>query len=84
MKKIFKDKTAWMLTLMVAMMAIMATSAFAAGEPIDMATTVTSSVQTAVTSTISMFAALLPIALTIFASTWGVKKAIRFFKGAAN
>lgn len=47
-------------------------------------TVVTSSVQTAVTDTIAMMSALLPIALTVFAATWGVKKAIRFFKGAAN
>lgn len=47
-------------------------------------TTVTTSIQTAVTSTLDMMSALLPIALTVFAATWGVKKAIRFFKGAAN
>lgn len=52
--------------------------------PVDMTSTVTTAVQTAVTSTIGMFAALLPIALTVFAATWGVRKAIKFFKGAAN
>jgi hypothetical protein len=50
----------------------------------DMAATLTTSVQTAVTSTIGYMSALLPIALTVFAVVWGVKKAIRFFKGAAN
>lgn len=45
---------------------------------------VTGAVQTAVTDTISMMSSLLPIALTVFAATWGVRKAIKFFKGAAN
>lgn len=45
---------------------------------------VVDSVQSAVTHTISMMSSLLPVALTVFATTWGVKKAIRFFKGASN
>lgn len=45
---------------------------------------VVTAVQTAVTETLGMMTSLLPIALTVFAATWGVKKAIRFFKGAAN
>jgi hypothetical protein len=45
---------------------------------------VKTSVQTAVSDTIGMMMGLLPIALTVFAATWGVKKAISFFKGAAN
>lgn len=45
---------------------------------------VATSVQTAVNDTLAMMADLLPIALTVFAATWGVRKAIRFFKGAAN
>lgn len=45
---------------------------------------VTGAVQDAVTNTIGMMTSLLPIALTVFAATWGVKKAIRFFKGTAN
>lgn len=48
------------------------------------AVAVTTAVQTAVTDTLAMMSSLLPIALTVFAATWGVKKAIRFFKGAAN
>lgn len=48
------------------------------------ATAVTSAVQTVVTQTLGMISGLLPIALTVFGATWGVKKAIRFFKGASN
>lgn len=60
------------------------TQAFAAvGDPVDIGATVTASVQTAVTSTITMFMALLPIALTVFAATWGVRRAMKFFKGAS-
>lgn len=51
---------------------------------IDWAQTVTEAVQTAVSDTLEMFAAVLPIALTVFAVSWGVKRAIRFFKGATN
>jgi hypothetical protein len=50
----------------------------------DMKPVLTTSVQSAVTDTISYMSALLPIGLTVFAVVWGVKKAIRFFKGASN
>lgn len=36
---------------------------------------------TAVTNTITLFAGLLPLGLTVFAATWGVRKAMQFFKG---
>lgn len=49
-----------------------------------MGTAVKSAVQTAVTDTLAMMMDLLPIALTVFAAVWGVKKAIRFFKSASN
>lgn len=45
---------------------------------------VVSGVQTAVSQTFTMIAGLLPIALTVFAALWGVKKAIGFFKKASN
>jgi hypothetical protein len=45
---------------------------------------VITAVQTAVTDTIGLMTSLLPIALSIFAATWGIRKAMRFFKGAAN
>lgn len=51
---------------------------------VDMITAVKTAVQTAVTDTMSMFTELLPIALGVFAATWGVRKAIRFFKSASN
>lgn len=51
---------------------------------INWSETVTQAVQTAVNDTLEMFAAVLPIALTVFAVSWGVRKAIRFFKGATN
>lgn len=51
---------------------------------IDWSQTITTAVQSAVDDTLQMFAAVLPIALTVFAVSWGVRKAIRFFKGATN
>lgn len=53
------------------------------GDP-TMGSQVVAAVQTAVNDTIAMMMDLLPIALTVFAAVWGVKKAIRFFKGASN
>ncbi|WP_323480924.1 hypothetical protein [Acinetobacter baumannii] len=53
------------------------------GVGIDSAAVVTA-VTAAVTNTITLMSSLLPIALTVFAATWGVRKAMRFFKGAAN
>lgn len=61
---------------------MVAGSAFAA--PGDVADTVKTSVQTAATDTIELILGLLPIALTVFAVTWGVRKGMKFFKGAAN
>lgn len=55
-----------------------------AGEGVTLSGVVKSSIQTTVTDTITMFGELLPIALTVFAFTWGVRKAMRFFKTAAN
>lgn len=68
-----------------AMLLVLSSPAFAAGESnmID-PSIVTGAVTSAVTNTIQMFAALLPIALTVFAATWGIRKAIRFFKATAN
>lgn len=51
---------------------------------INWAETITQSVQAAVNDVLDMFAAVLPIALTVFAVSWGVRKAIRFFKGATH
>lgn len=45
---------------------------------------VSTAFQSTVNDTISMFGELLPIALTVFAFTWGVRKAMRFFKTSAN
>lgn len=51
--------------------------------PFD-ASVITSSFQTAVTDTLTLFAGLLPIALTIFAAVWGTRKAMQFFKTSTN
>lgn len=51
---------------------------------IDWSTTVSTAVQTAVTDTLEMFAAVLPIGLTVFAALWGIRKAIKFFKSTTN
>lgn len=53
------------------------------GTGIDSSAVVTA-VTTAVNNTVGLMTDLLPIALTIFAATWGIKKAMRFFKGASN
>lgn len=53
------------------------------GIGIDSAAVVTA-VSGAVSNTITLMSSLLPIALTVFAATWGIKKAMKFFKGAAN
>lgn len=53
-------------------------------EDTSLATVVKTAIQTTVNDTIAMFGELLPIALTVFAFTWGVRKAMRFFKTAAN
>lgn len=51
---------------------------------INWAQTVSTAVQSAVTDTLEMFAAVLPIGLTVFAALWGIRKAIRFFKSTTN
>lgn len=51
---------------------------------INWAQTVSTAVQSAVADTLEMFAAVLPIGLTVFAALWGIKKAIRFFKATTN
>lgn len=45
---------------------------------------ITSAFSSMVTDTISLFMGILPVALTVFATVWGVQKAIRFFKTATN
>lgn len=45
---------------------------------------VLAAVGTAVSDTISLMSSLLPYALTIFAAAWGIRKAMKFFKSAAN
>lgn len=73
------------ITMSVAFL-LRATPIFAVDTPkvgIDSAV-ITSAVSTAVNNTLQMMSSLLPIALSVFAATWGVRKAIRFFKGAAN
>lgn len=66
----------------VVALATTATKAFAEDTPLT--TAVKTSVQTAVTDTINMMMAILPIGLTVFATVWGVKKAMRFFKSTTN
>jgi hypothetical protein len=41
---------------------------------------ITGAVGTAVNDTIGLMGSLLPLALTIFAAIWGVRKAMGFFK----
>lgn len=84
MKKLFSKKFGVSLMLMLAITAMAAVSASAAApDGLDTAT-VTTAVSGAVTDTIALMSGLLPYALTVFAAIWGVKKAMRFFKGAAN
>jgi hypothetical protein len=45
---------------------------------------VTTALETASTDVKDTLVAVLPYALGVFALTWGVRKAIRFFKGASN
>lgn len=45
---------------------------------------VLSAMQTAAGDVTGLMTDLLPIALGIFALQWGVRKGIKFFKGAAN
>jgi hypothetical protein len=73
-----KKKIASVIAIL-AIVSVMAISAV----PSALETSVTTGVQTAVTETLNMVLALLPIALTILAATWGTKKAVRFFKGMA-
>ncbi len=82
-----KDSHRVLTTLPIAFL-VLTTPVFAT-EPSSVITginsmVITSAVSTAVNNTIKMMSSLLPIALSVFAATWGVRKAIRFFKGAAN
>lgn len=43
-----------------------------------------SSLGDVITDTITIFAGLLPLALTVFAAVWGVRKAMSFFRTAAK
>jgi hypothetical protein len=45
---------------------------------------VTDALNTAASDVKDTIVAVLPYALGVMALTWGVRKAIRFFKGAAN
>lgn len=44
---------------------------------------VVSGITTAVTDTLGLITDLLPLAMTVFATMWGIKKAIQFFKKAS-
>jgi putative effector of murein hydrolase len=82
-KIVYKIKTSKIVVAVTGAVSSIAVGSLAHADT-AMASTLTTSVQTAVTDTISYMSALLPIGLTVFAVTWGVKKAIRFFKGASN
>lgn len=45
---------------------------------------VVAGVTTAVNDTLGLITDLLPLALTVFAAMWGIKKGIQFFKKASN
>lgn len=45
---------------------------------------IVSGVSQAVNETVGLITDLLPLALTIFATMWGVRKALQFFKRTAN
>ncbi|MCP1187564.1 hypothetical protein [Paenibacillus sp. 1781tsa1] len=45
---------------------------------------VVTAVTTAVTDTLQLMMDLLPLGLTIFAAGWGIKRAMKFFKGTTN
>ena len=77
-----KNRLASALSVFAMVMAL-SSSVFAASDGID-PSVVTSAVSTAVQNTITMMAGLLPLALTVFAATWGIRKAIRFFKASSN
>lgn len=86
MRKFFEwlnKKRVEVVTATAVSLAMVATSA-SAEEPPTMQEQVTTAVQSAVNDTISLFMAILPIALSVFAVTWGVRRAMRFFKSSAN
>lgn len=45
---------------------------------------VVSGVGQAVSDTVGLVTSLLPLAMTVFATIWGIRRAIRFFKSASN
>lgn len=77
-----KNRLASALSVFAMMMAL-SSSVFAADEGID-PSVVTGAVSDAVKNVLAMFSGLLPLALAVFAATWGIRKAIRFFKASSN
>lgn len=88
-QKITQSKIARRVMTVTPVLAIAGAPAAFAADPANPSvkidsTAVTTAVSGAVSDTIALMTSLLPYALTIFAAIWGVKKAMRFFKGAAN
>lgn len=50
----------------------------------DVVSAVVSGVGQAVTDTIDLITSVLPLAMTVFAVMWGIRKALRFFRSAAS
>lgn len=81
----FKQKSFWTIYSAMAALTILQVVASAADpEPLIPIETITTAVGQAVTDTLALMAGLLPIALSVFAMVWGVRKAMRFFKAASN
>lgn len=49
----------------------------------DVVQAVVTGVGQAVTDTIDLVTSILPLAMTVFAVMWGIRKALRFFRSAA-
>lgn len=82
-----RDNKAATLSSAASMVVALAAAGASAADPVAVgidASVVTGAFTTAVNSTITMMAGLLPVGLTVFATVWGVRKAIRFFKATTN
>jgi hypothetical protein len=63
---------------------VLAISAIPTPAPGSIGAAVGTELQGATDNVLGMLLVALPIALSVFAAIWGVRKAMRFFKGAAN
>ncbi len=84
-KRFFSENKHAVTSSVAAMALMVGTSAFAAEETVGIDPAIVVGAFTkSVNSTLTLMAALLPIGLGVFATVWGVRKAIRFFKATTN